>query len=202
MSDLLKNGWCHLPNLLNENEIEIIKENVLFGECMIDVDGYSVPGTLHNKNPKHEPMRGNVLKSYTPFNLGFIVKNTMPLLEELIGEELLPTFWFSTIYFNKSYLCAHRDRPSCEVSVTVNIHSSVPWEIKLKDFNGKTQKIVTPPGNAIAYLGPEVLHWRSPLRTHDEDKFIQFFMHYVRKNGKFSDLAYDQDEINYNLLRL
>jgi hypothetical protein len=82
----------------------------------------------------------------------------------------------------------------------MNICGDAPWTIKLKDLTGKRIEAVTPVGDGLAYLGTQVEHWRSPLRTHNNDRFMQLFLHFVRKNGQYTDYAYDKNEKCYALL--
>ena len=55
--------------------------------------------------------------------------------------------------------------------------------------------------NVLAYLGMNVPHWRSPLRTHPNDRFMQLFLHFVRKNGQYADYAFDRNDKCYELLK-
>jgi hypothetical protein len=128
------------------------------------------------------------------------MKRIQPILEDLLGEELIPSYWFSTTYHKGGWMNCHTDRPSCEVSVTMNICGDAAWPIKLKDLTGKRREVVTPVGDGLAYLGTIVPHWRSPLRTHENDRFMQLFLHFVRKNGEYADYAYDKNDKCYALL--
>jgi hypothetical protein len=49
------------------------------------------------------------------------LKIKQPILEATVGEKLLPTYSFSRMYYKKGLLAKHSDRPSCEISVTLNI---------------------------------------------------------------------------------
>ena len=48
----------------------------------------------------------------------------------------------------------------------------------------------------------KVPHWRDPLETHENDIFMQLFLHYVRKNGPYSGYAYDKNQKCYDLLTI
>ena len=183
-------GWYYLPKIITKEEAIKIKYQNLCG--FIDEFG-SLKGHWDDQ-------RGRVLTTYTPPSCTFIMHRVKPILEEALGEELIPTYWFSTTYHNRGWMNCHTDRPSCEVSVTMNICGDAEWPIKLKDLSGKRREVVTPVGDGVAYLGTIVPHWRSPLRTHDNDRFMQLFLHYVRKNGQYAEYAYDKDQRPYNLL--
>ena len=50
------------------------------------------------------------------------------------------------------------------------------------------QTITLKPGEAIIYSGTKLQHWREPFTG---DYNVQLFLHYVNKNGKFSNLKGD-----------
>lgn len=182
---LYDNGWELLPNIITREEATNIKLSVIN-------DAIQKTGDF---KPKFDPQRGRVLMYYCPFYCLFVAKRIHKLLEEKLGEELLPTYWFVTSYFDKSYMLKHTDRPSCEISVSMNIYdSNIKSALELKDLHGNDQKIYTDRGSGVIYLGLEVEHWRSEMRLEEKEAFIQGFFHYVRKNGKYSNFAYDKDK--------
>lgn len=119
------------------------------------------------------------------------------LVEEVFGEELYPTYTYSRMYYKGCALKKHNDRPSCEVSVTLNIFGDKDWPIwfwKLKSLNGKIDEsvkpssIITNPGDAAVYEGGMYDHWRE---EYTGEKCMQIFLHYVRKNGNFNRFKLD-----------
>jgi len=190
MSKLNKLGWDYIPDIITKEEaIQIKYENYM--------------GAIHDLGglkTHFDKERGNVMFFYAPPSSTFVMKRMKPILENLLGEELIPSYWFTTTYHNKGWMNCHTDRPSCEVSVTMNICGDAKWPIKLKDLSNKRREVVTPVGHGVAYLGTIVPHWRSPLRTHKNDRFMQLFLHYVRKDGPYADYAYDRNQKCYDLL--
>jgi hypothetical protein len=109
----------------------------------------------------------------------------LPLMEKLTGKELWPTYSFWRAYTYLADLKKHSDRPSCEISVTVNIGGEGnDWPIYIE---GKP--ITLNPGDAVIYLGIELIHWREKF-LHDNQ--FQAFLHYVDKNGKYADYKFDK----------
>ena len=190
MSEFISKGWYYLPKIITKEEAIQIKYKNLMGAI----------GDLGGLKTNYDSERGNILSCYAPPACSFVMKRIQPVLEELLGEELIPSYWFSTTYHNKGWMNCHTDRPSCEISVTMNICGDAAWPIKLKDLEGNKQAVVTPVGHGVAYLGTIVPHWRSPLRTHDNDRFMQLFLHFVRKNGQYAEYAYDKNQKCYDLL--
>ena len=189
-SSFEKKGWHYLPNIISSAEAIQIKYQNLMG-AVHDLGGLK---------PHYDKERGRVMCCYAPPSSAYVVHRVKPILENLLGEELIPSYWFTTTYHNKGFMTRHTDRPSCEVSVTMNISGTVDWPIQLQDLQGKKRKVVTPIGHGLAYLGIKVPHWRAPLRCKEGDQFMQLFLHYVRKNGSCSDYAYDKNQKCFDLL--
>ena len=188
---LLRDGCQYISNIIKKEEAEDLK-NRLFRDAL------NVAGNLDGH---YDPDRGQVLTCYLPKDAAHLVWKIKIILENLMGEELIPTFWFCTIYQNGGKLTRHFDRPACEISVSMNLSSNISWPLKMKDFSGKRRDFVTPPGDGVAYFGCELAHWRSPLRLSDNEKFTQIFLHYVRKNGQYADFAYDRLKESFDLLQ-
>jgi hypothetical protein len=109
-------------------------------------------------------------------------------IESLIGYSLYPTYNYCRIYSPKEILKKHKDRESCEISITTTLDYDTfddePWELYVEP----DIKIKLFPGDALVYKGCEIEHWR--------DKFIgifqtQVFMHYVDVNGPYAKYKYD-----------
>jgi hypothetical protein len=178
---LLDSGWEYLPNIITEEESLKVSKQILLSHYR------------KNKNfdTLCDPTRGNVLIWYSPKSISYLMDVLKPTLENLVGEELLPTYWFCTAYHDGSWMSSHKDREACEISVSMNLCGDSKWPLKLKDFQNKRVEAITSPGNGVAYLGTEVEHWRSPLKGCGDERFIQAFFHFVRKNGKYSSCAYE-----------
>ena len=114
-----------------------------------------------------------------------LMVNKLELMQKETGLELLYTYSFWRMYTFNAELKKHKDRPSCEVSVTVMINSDgVKWPIFM---NGA--EINMEPGDAAIYLGCEIEHWRE---IYKGDWHAQAFLHYVNKNGDFKEWARDK----------
>ena len=80
----------------------------------------------------------------------------------------------------------HTDRDACEISLSLNLKSNCNWTLNLQDLQGKEHKLNTKAGDAIYYLGREVLHERELLVSKHQQIYIQSFFHWVRTNGEFA----------------
>tara|TARA_R100001509_G_C4883163_1_gene220910 strand:- start:709 stop:1287 length:579 start_codon:yes stop_codon:yes gene_type:complete len=134
---------------------------------------------------------------YSDFLSETLVSYKKSIVEKAIGEQLTPTYTYSRMYHKGGELVAHNDRPSCEVSITLNIFADKDWSIwfhKLKegtkevDPNVKPSSYLTKPGDAVVYEGCNYSHWREP---YDGEKCMQVFLHYIRTNGQYKSFALD-----------
>lgn len=109
-------------------------------------------------------------------------------VEKVTGLELIPTYSFARLYKTGNELQKHKDRPSCEISVTIKLGDT-------KNFNWPIYINGTPvtldDGDAVIYKGCEVEHWRE---KHTVPNYFlgQVFLHYVDKNGPYEKFKYDQ----------
>ncbi len=114
--------------------------------------------------------------------------NKKSKMEELTGLSLLPTYSFWRMYTKFADLSAHKDRPSCEISVTVNIGSDgTEWPIFIED-----KAIDLKPGDGVIYLGCDLTHWRNEFQG---DWCAQTFLHYVDANGLYADHFRDKRKL-------
>jgi len=104
-------------------------------------------------------------------------------VSELAGKRLRPSYTYCRVYLNGAILTPHKDRPSCEYSVTLNLSQSHPWTI----YMGK-RGVVQKPGDAVLYKGCEIEHSRKEFTG---DEYVQVFLHYVDADGPHKDHVYD-----------
>jgi len=161
-------------NFLNRDEIKILSQYWKFNKKnMIDCDQ-----SLGSLKKYGDPISESIL----------LIKKT--LLEEVVGEPLLPTYSCSRMYFNGTELIKHSDRPSCEVSVTLNIYADKDWKIFFcpKNSNKQPLSLITEPGEGLLYEGIKYDHWRE---KYEGQECMQVFLHYVRKNGPYKSFYKD-----------
>lgn len=109
-------------------------------------------------------------------------------MEEETGLELFPTYSFARLYTYNAELKPHKDRPSCEISVTVMYGScGEKWPIYMDD-----KPVDMKPGDACIYMGCELNHYRKNFKG---DWHAQAFLHYVDKNGPYTEYKFDKRKI-------
>ena len=120
-----------------------------------------------------------------------VLVSSIDQIEEVVGTKVFPTYSFSRIYVKGDELTPHVDRPSCEISATVNLGNvNGLWPIWMKAPNKETLKVELNPGDAVIYRGCEVLHWRDKMV--DQDATVQFMLHYVRQDGPNAEYKFDK----------
>ena len=112
-----------------------------------------------------------------------------PLMEQITGKKLYPTYTYARIYYNGATMAIHKDRPSCQFSSTVNISiDEDPWEIWFETLNGEHKAVKLWPGDLIVYKGDTLNHWRD---AYQGQRQTQAFLNYVDKNGNYRDYKWD-----------
>ena len=110
-------------------------------------------------------------------------------VSNLVGESLLPTYSFCIIYGPESQLIRHKDRPACEISLTVHLGGDQKWPIFIKKPDDTEVPFDLNPGDAVIYLGCAAEHWRERF---DGQYYSQVFLHYVRTNGPCAWAYFDK----------
>jgi hypothetical protein len=143
---------------------------------------YQVPNSLGMI--EHEYMSDTVLERVWPY------------LEQIIGEELLPTYAYGRVYTNGNVLENHTDRPSCEISVTVQLGRShnYAWPIYMGNMRFDMAE-----GDGIIYKGCDIPHRRDICEGPEGYISGQLFLHYVRKNGPHAEWAGDKRKWHVNV---
>jgi hypothetical protein len=112
-----------------------------------------------------------------------------PIVEKFSGETLIPTYSYARLYKNGNILKIHRDRPACEISVTIQLGRShhYSWPIFV---DGKRYDLSE--GDGVLYFGCDQEHWRNVCEGPPDYYSGQLFLHFVKQNGDNMEHAYDQ----------
>lgn len=114
----------------------------------------------------------------------------LPVMHEIMGQLMLPTYSYARVYANGEVLDKHIDRPACEVSVTLHLGSDgTPWPIYFTKPNGEAIGIEMKPGQAAIYLGMISEHWRNEFNG---EHYGQVFLHYVKAQGDYWNYYFDK----------
>jgi len=136
---------------------------------------------------------------YADMVMETLMMKVLPKMEQETGLQLIPTYSYARIYKKGDILRRHKDRPSCEISTTLNLGGN-PWPIFIdgtgadnvideyknivKPGAPEGTKVLLDVGDMLVYSGCELEHWREPF---DGDICGQVFLHYNHVNGPFAD---------------
>lgn len=135
----------------------------------------------------------------------FFLWGLTPAMREITGRDLLPTYDYFRIYQEGDICQVHHDRPSCEhsLSLTLDYSDGVPWELDVgkgrsepsarveADFGDEPfAPIAMKVGDAVLYQGVKHRHGR--LRPNPNGWSAHLFLHWVDRDGPYSDHAFDR----------
>jgi hypothetical protein len=144
-------------------------------------------------NPEVPDGDASKLGYYADPLIEVMLEQCRPAMEQHTGLSLEPTYSFSRVYQGGEELTPHTDRPSCEVSATINVVCTGDiWPIWMQYEDKDPVKCMLEPGDAVIYKGCEVTHWRRKLPKGHIN--VQFMLHYVDKNGPYAEYKFDKRE--------
>jgi hypothetical protein len=119
-----------------------------------------------------------------------LLEKAAPRIEAETGLALYPTYSYFRVYKHGDQLRRHKDRPACEISVTLSLgyDAEEPWPLWVDAGDGPLAAPLEP-GQALLYKGTQIWHWREQFPGKHA---AQVFLHYVDRNGPFSDWKFDR----------
>ena len=159
-------------------------------------------GVTHSGNKLvgnfNDPQVPNSYAKYADRVMETLLVDTIKVMQKKTGLKLIPTYSYCRLYRTGNILKRHKDRPSCEISTTLNLGGD-PWPILIdptgsdnvideyknihKPGAPKGLEVNLKPGDMLIYSGCELEHWREPFRG----KLCgQVFLHYNHADGRFA----------------
>ena len=140
----------------------------------------------------------NTYSHYADNVMETLLVKMLPVMAKETGLNLVPTYSYARAYKKGDILRRHKDRPSCEISTTLNLGGD-PWPIYI-DPTGENNvideyksihkpgahigvEVNLKPGDMLIYSGCELEHWRKPF---EGDLCGQVFLHYNHADGQFA----------------
>jgi hypothetical protein len=185
-----------VKNVLNSQIIEFLKiQTKMLEHVLITNNNGHLSDFLFNDNQIKE-----CFSFYSPLFSESLLVLLQPIIEQITGKKLLPTYSYVRIYYKNAILEKHTDRNSCEYSASICIkNDKEPWDFWIKNIHDDNTCISLEEGDLIIYKGKELEHWRE---KYNNNEHIQFFLHYVDSNGINSEWKYDKRKMlgqqNYN----
>ena len=186
-----QNGYLYVPNAVDFKS--------LYCSPPVDKEGQRITGIekhLKYKQVEFNSVEPQVNGSLARYNHPFYKRthySLMKQIEGILSMDLLPTYYFDRFYYEGQKLARHSDRPSCEISATVQISTNrdEAWPIWFQRPDQTENSVSMKNGDMVLYRGCEREHWREPL-TGENSYHHQIFFHYVNAQGPYVHYAYDR----------
>ena len=138
-----------------------------------------------------------------------------PIVGELTGADVLPSYDYFRIYQKDDICRVHSDRPSCEhsVSLTLVYSDGVPWPLQIgstrvdgegpcaEDFGDEPfSSIAMQPGDAVLYRGTDLRHGRTQPNPNRWSAHL--FLFWVERGGEFAQHAFDEQRLKSEMERV
>lgn len=139
---------------------------------------------------------------YPPMN--FFLWGLTPIVSQLVGKELLPTYDYLRIYREGDICRVHSDRHSCEhsLSLTLDYSDGEIWDLEVEKGKSQPSAKVDPDfvgeeysslsmqvGDAVLYQGVNHRHGR--VKPNPNAWSAHLFLHWVDRDGPYADNAFD-----------
>lgn len=171
-------GFKIFRNVIDGVALKVIQE--MFWHRIKDI-------VRHDNLPKDDQVRTRI--PLGRISVGEAILHQMKhLIEQECGEEILCTYAYPVIYRPGSVLKRHIDRDACEFTATftvLNLPEGNIWPIYAQGHDKNEIQVNMNPGDLCFYDGRNCDHWRDGLP--DDCYNVSIFLHYVKKNGKFSE---------------
>ena len=128
-----------------------------------------------------------------------------PIINEITGRDLLPTYDYFRIYREGDVCMVHFDRHSCEhsLSLTLDYSDGEPWDLQIgrtrhqepsskvdEDFGDEEfASVAMEVGDAVLYRGVHHRHGRT--RPNPNGWSAHLFLHWVDRQGPYRECAFD-----------
>ena len=146
----------------------------------------------------NDPQVPNSYAKYSDRLMETLLVKTIDVMQKKTGLKLVPTYSYTRLYRKGNILKRHKDRPSCEISTTLNLGGD-NWPIFIdptgsdnvideyknihKPGAPKGIEVNLKPGDMLIYSGCELEHWREPFQGQ---LCGQVFLHYNHADGRFA----------------
>ena len=134
----------------------------------------------------------------------FFLWGLTPVMEQITGRDLLPTYDYLRFYREGDICRVHYDRPACEhsLSLTLDYSDGVAWPLEVgaensdpsskveQDFgNEPFSSLEMNVGDAVVYRGVNHRHGRTTPNPNGWS--VHLFLHWVDRDGPYREHAFD-----------
>ena len=180
--NLIENGYMIIPKFFTTPFCSYLNMKTFQKLENPQVNGYA-PGKGHGSGEHHRTWNTyghdiwETIMHMSHFGLSHHISD--PGGEKKLPP-IIPTYSYHRMYMEGAAMAHHSDRPSCQISLTINIGQTHSWPIYVTSLKTKKYvEVIQEPGDALVYLGCNVGHYRPKYKG---DWYSQLFIHYVLDN--------------------
>lgn len=199
VGDYHANGYAHVQELIPRDVAQAFMAGL-----KQDVGPHPIPlsGAREHVNLLTRPAFEIYGFHYKP--MLFFLWGLTPIVSQLVGRDLLPTYDYFRIYRQGDICRVHSDRLSCEhsLSLTLAYSDDKIWDLEVgrervtpsarideafgaEDFSAIPMQV----GDAVLYQGVHHRHGRTTPNPNAWSAHL--FLHWVDKDGPYRDQAFD-----------
>lgn len=188
MNEFENTGFVILRNVLAPQTVSLLSTEF---KMLRDVDKHQSGLSDEEYSKVADEQVPNSFYWYGAFCFESLMLVLQKTVEDIIDKSLFPCYTYARIMGNSAIMKKHKDRPSCQYSVTICIEEDekVPYPIFMENYNGDVSEVFLHAGDMIVYHGTKLYHWRKKFKGVQH---IQAFLHYVDANGLYKDYKYDK----------
>lgn len=199
IGDYHEDGYAHLKGLL---PAEVPAAFMAMFKQDIGAGAIALSGVKDHVNLLNRPALDVYGFHYKP--MLFFLWGLTPIVSEIVGKPLLPTYDYLRLYRAGDVCKVHFDRYSCEhsLSLTLAYSDDRPWALDVgktrqdpsarvdEDFGGEPYSAIPMTvGDAVLYQGVHHRHGR--VVPNPNAWSAHLFLHWVDRDGPYRDEAFD-----------
>ena len=181
---LVENGYMVIPKFFNSGFCEYLNMKTFQLLENPQQFGYQ-PGSTSGSGEHHRTWNTyghptwEAIMHMSHYGLSHHIADNLSARNKRLPQ-IIPTYSYHRMYMRDAAMAHHSDRPSCQISLTINIGQTHSWPIYVTSLKTKKYvEVVQEPGDALVYLGCNVGHYRPKYKG---DWYSQLFIHYVLNN--------------------
>jgi len=167
-----KNKYVVVKKVISKDIANLAFNYLLLKKEVFSTTKFNFLGTFE------DPQAPNTYSTYGDILMDSLLKIVKPVMEKYTNLKLVETYSYSRLYKKGDILHKHKDRPSCEISSTMNLGGDL-WPIYLE--NNKVIEVNLKPGDILIYRGCDLAHWRDKFKGKSCG---QVFLHYNNLKSK------------------
>lgn len=168
-------GFAYLENIISED----LCNN--FTNIMLD---FKEKNKLAFENISNSDMYKNSYGRGGITEMEDFLQKLTPILTERLNLKVKPSNTYARIYYNRSTLKPHVDRPGLDYTMSITLFSNLKndWPLVTIDKLGNEVRCNINRRDGLLIHGTEMKHWRDDLTCAEDECVVQMFLHWTRVN--------------------